>query len=125
MRVLSRGLRSRSPSADATYVVGDVRTGEGLADAIAGVEPSCTASTRHAMLSTQRLGPEARTWSSFRLSEWNRAPLGYYRRKLADEQLISTSGLPWTVLRATQFHDVVAALLGILAIPPIMIVPAG
>ena len=55
----------------------------------------------------------------------DRVPLGYYRRKLADEQLISTSGLPWTVLRATQFHDVVAALLGILAIPPIMIVPAG
>jgi uncharacterized protein YbjT (DUF2867 family) len=67
------------------------------------------------MLSTQRLGPEAAPVFVSNAGV-DRVPLGYDRRKLADEQLISTSGLPWTVLRATQFHDLVAALLGILAI---------
>lgn len=33
-----------------------------------------------------------------------------YRAKLAAEQLIRDSGLPWTVLRATQFHDLVATI---------------
>lgn len=41
------------------------------------------------------------------------------------EQLIAASGLPWTVLRASQFHDLIAALLRALAVPPIVVVPAG
>jgi uncharacterized protein YbjT (DUF2867 family) len=55
----------------------------------------------------------------------DRVPLGYYRRKLADERLISASGLPWTVLRTTQFHDLIAVMLRLLAKPPVMMVPAG
>jgi uncharacterized protein YbjT (DUF2867 family) len=48
-----------------------------------------------------------------------------YRRKVADEQLIANSGLPWTVLRATQFHDLIAALLRMLAKLPVLVLPAG
>lgn len=44
---------------------------------------------------------------------------------LADERLIADSGLGWTVLRATQFHDLVAAMLRMLAKPPVMVLPAG
>ncbi|MCA1648396.1 MAG: NAD-dependent epimerase/dehydratase family protein, partial [Chloroflexi bacterium] len=43
----------------------------------------------------------------------------------ADERLISASGLPWTVLRTTQFHDLVAVMLRLLAKPPVMMVLAG
>src|SRR5688572_27988790 len=35
----------------------------------------------------------------------DRVRLGYYRAKHLNERLIATSGPPWTVLRATQFHE--------------------
>jgi uncharacterized protein YbjT (DUF2867 family) len=55
----------------------------------------------------------------------DRVPFGYYQRKLADERLIAGSGLPWTVLRSTQFHDLVAVGLRMLAKSPVMPLPAG
>ncbi|NDZ73029.1 MULTISPECIES: SDR family oxidoreductase [unclassified Streptomyces] len=54
----------------------------------------------------------------------DRVPLGYYRTKLAVEKLVRESGLGWTVLRATQFHDLVARVLGILARLPVVLLPA-
>jgi uncharacterized protein YbjT (DUF2867 family) len=38
-------------------------------------------------------------------------PFGYYRRKLACERLVAEGGVPWTILRATQFHELIAELL--------------
>ncbi|MFG3499101.1 SDR family oxidoreductase [Streptomyces sp. NPDC047928] len=55
----------------------------------------------------------------------DRVPLGYYRTKLAVERLIEESGLGWTVLRATQFHELVLTLLQGCARLPVMPVPAG
>ncbi|WP_369167885.1 SDR family oxidoreductase [Streptomyces sp. R28] len=55
----------------------------------------------------------------------DRVPLGYYRAKLAVERLIEESGLGWTVLCATQFHDLLVRLFGILSKPPVMLLPAG
>lgn len=52
-------------------------------------------------------------------------PLAYYRSKLAVERLVEGSGLGWSVLRATQFHDLVARLCAVLAASPVMLVPAG
>ena len=36
----------------------------------------------------------------------------YYRAKRAAEQVVESSGAPWTVLRATQFHDLIDQILG-------------
>ncbi|MGW7253084.1 SDR family oxidoreductase [Streptomyces sp. NPDC054834] len=55
----------------------------------------------------------------------DRVPLGYYKAKLAVERLIEESGLGWTVLRTTQFHDLVAQLLETLAKPPVLLLPSG
>lgn len=38
----------------------------------------------------------------------DKVPLGYYRAKLLCEELVAESGVPFTILRATQFHDFVA-----------------
>jgi len=38
----------------------------------------------------------------------DRIPFAYYRRKLACEQRILSSGVPCTILRATQFHELIA-----------------
>ncbi|MCL7427937.1 SDR family oxidoreductase [Streptomyces sp. YS415] len=55
----------------------------------------------------------------------DRVPFGYYRSKFAVEKLIEESGLGWTILRATQFHDLLARVFEVLAKPPVMLVPAG
>ncbi|MFG2678635.1 SDR family oxidoreductase [Streptomyces sp. NPDC048392] len=54
----------------------------------------------------------------------DRVPLGYYRTKLAVERLVEESGLGWTVLRATQFHDLVVRMLRVLAKAPVAVLPA-
>jgi uncharacterized protein YbjT (DUF2867 family) len=55
----------------------------------------------------------------------DRVPVGYYRSKLATERLIADCGLPWTILRATQFHDLIARGCAALARLPVLPVPAA
>ena len=55
----------------------------------------------------------------------DRIGVGYYRSKLETERLIAGSGLPWTVLRATQFHDLIARGCAALARLPVLPVPAA
>ncbi|WP_328441594.1 NAD(P)H-binding protein [Streptomyces sp. NBC_00444] len=55
----------------------------------------------------------------------DRVPFGYYKSKLAVERLVGDSGLDWTVLRTTQFHDLLGQVFGALAKPPVMLLPAG
>lgn len=54
----------------------------------------------------------------------DRVPLGYYRSKYAVEKLVAESGIGWTVLRATQFHDLVVQMLRALAKLPVVVLPA-
>lgn len=53
----------------------------------------------------------------------DRIPLRYYRTKIDAERLIEDSGLPWTILRTTQFHQLVIRLLNALTRPPLALVP--
>ncbi len=54
----------------------------------------------------------------------DRVPFGYYNTKLAVERLVEESGLGWTVLRATQFHDLLVRVLGLLSRSPVVLLPA-
>lgn len=125
LRVLTRGRRPSGPAGDVQHVVGDVKTGSGLADAVAGVDTivHCVDPVQHVVDAAQAAGNPHLVYIS--IVGIDRVPLAYYQRKLAEEQLIAASGLPWTVLRASQFHDLVAALLRALAVPPVLAVPAG
>ena len=38
----------------------------------------------------------------------DRIPLSYYRAKLDAEEVVSNGDVPWTILRATQFHELIA-----------------
>lgn len=49
-------------------------------------------------------------------------PLSYCRGKLAAERVVA--GVPHTIIRATQFHDLVRTILGVAARSPLMPVPA-
>lgn len=53
----------------------------------------------------------------------DRVPLSYYRLKLAAERAIEASGLPYTILRTTQFHDLIRCGLAAAARLPVMPVP--
>jgi uncharacterized protein YbjT (DUF2867 family) len=54
----------------------------------------------------------------------DRIPFGYYKAKLAAEQAFAESGLPYTIQRATQFHDLLRALFAVSAKAPVAPVPA-
>lgn len=53
----------------------------------------------------------------------DRVPLPYYRQKLAAERLIIDSGVPHTILRATQFHSLLLRMFDRLSKLPLMPVP--
>lgn len=50
--------------------------------------------------------------------------LGYYRAKLACERLIEESGLPWTIQRTTQFHDLITAMCDAQRRLPVTMMPS-
>lgn len=52
-------------------------------------------------------------------------PLPYYRAKVDQERLLAEADLPWTVLRATQFHSFVPRIALMLTRGPFTIVPRG
>ena len=52
-------------------------------------------------------------------------PIAYYKAKRKAEQLIQDSGLSWSILRATQFHDLLFQVLKACSKPPAAIVPKG
>ncbi|RIQ37412.1 SDR family oxidoreductase [Jiangella rhizosphaerae] len=55
----------------------------------------------------------------------DRVPLAWFRMKLAAEQAVTGSGVPWTVLRAAQFHDLVLKTATAMARLPVIPVPGG
>ena len=55
----------------------------------------------------------------------DRAMFGYFGSKLAAERIVADSGLPWTTLRATQFHDLILMAVEQMAKLPVIPVPAG
>jgi uncharacterized protein YbjT (DUF2867 family) len=124
VRILSRGRRP-SQRTDVQHVVGDVRTGDGLDAALDGVDTivHCVYPTEHLVAAAKRAGSPHLVYVS--IVGIDRIPFALYRKMLANERVIAESGLPWTVLRATQFHDLIAFLLRMLAKPPVMALPSG
>jgi uncharacterized protein YbjT (DUF2867 family) len=55
----------------------------------------------------------------------DRAMFGYFGSKLAAERTVAGSGLPWTTLRATQFHDLLLTVAEQMAKLPVIPIPAG
>jgi uncharacterized protein YbjT (DUF2867 family) len=51
-------------------------------------------------------------------------PLPFYRDKLAIERVVRESGVPYSLLRATQFHELVEGLLTAQRVLPVLAAPA-
>lgn len=119
VRVLSR-------RAGPNHVVGDLRTGAGLTDALAGVHTVLHLATNRKKDApdTARLLAASSAVKHFvfiSIVGVEKIPLGYYADKVVTEKLIADSGVPFTTLRATQFHDFIGAFLGSQRRLPIMI----
>ncbi|MGV3713479.1 SDR family oxidoreductase [Pseudolysinimonas sp.] len=101
---------SRRPG-DGTHV-GDLSTGAGIAEALAGVDTvvHLASNLRRDLPDTERLLGLARAAGVGHLVFLSivgvdRIPYGYYVDKVASERAIAASGIPFTILRATQFHS--------------------
>lgn len=131
VRVLSR---SGAPGT----LAGDLRTGEGVATAVRGVETvvHCASSPTRPkdvdVAGTERLlevaakaGVQHIVFPSIVGIDRNQGfPL--YRAKLAAERLVRASSVPWTIQRATQFHELIRLFLGGLdRVPLLLLVPRG
>lgn len=53
----------------------------------------------------------------------DRVSSGYYQGKLAQEQATVAGAVPWSILRATQFHEFAQQALGFAALGPFSLVP--
>ena len=142
------GREQASPSAAGSGVLppgqdwrqGDLATGEGLAEAVAGMEAIVHAGsaaaeftkikatdvegTRRLLTAAREAGVGHLIYISIVGMEGVAYP--YYRAKLAAESIIQQGTVPWTILRATQFHTLMELFLGIFArVPGIHPVPFG
>jgi uncharacterized protein YbjT (DUF2867 family) len=123
------------------YVTGDLATGEGIEAAMVGVEiiVHCAGSSKgdevkalHLVRAASRAGTPHLVYISVVgadripvVSGVDRAMFGYFASKLAAERIVADSGLLWTTLRATQFHDLFLMTARQLARLPVIPVSAG
>ncbi|MBE8523189.1 NAD(P)H-binding protein [Amycolatopsis sp. H6(2020)] len=132
VRLLSR----RPPTgrnARSEWVTGDLLGGDGLDAAVAGVGTiiHCATSTgradvdgmRELLRAARRAGDPHLIYVS--IVGVDRVNLSYYRAKLACEHLLEPSGLPWTIQRATQFHDLIIRMCAGQRWLPAIVMPAG
>lgn len=49
---------------------------------------------------------------------------GYYAGKVEQERLVEAGSVPWTLLRATQFHEFAAQMVQRASVGPLVVVPA-
>jgi uncharacterized protein YbjT (DUF2867 family) len=139
VRVLSR--RSHDSGDGVEFMTGDLATGEGIEAAVDGVETIAHLAgttkgdedkTRNLVRAASRAGAPHLVYISVVgadripvVSRVDRAMFGYFASKRAAEKVVEDSGLPFTTLRATQFHDLILTVAQQMAKLPVMPVPAG
>jgi uncharacterized protein YbjT (DUF2867 family) len=138
VRVLSR----RHQAVDGVEnVIGDLATGDGIDAAVADVgtilhcaggpkgdgdlartlvRAATRAGTKH-LVTISVVGADRVPV----VSGLDRAMFGYFAAKRDAETVIADSGVPWTILRATQFHDLILTAARQLAKLPVIPVPTG
>lgn len=131
-----------SSQPDVEMVSGDLVTGDGLGAALDGIEvvihlasnsqqalATDVGGTRNllaAATSARATRPAPPHIVYISIVGVDRSNMPYYVAKHAAEALIAASGIPWSILRATQFHGFIASILRSLGIDtqPEITVPA-
>jgi uncharacterized protein YbjT (DUF2867 family) len=139
VRVLSR--RTHEAADGIEYVTGDLLKDEGIQAAVdgAGIIVHCAGNskgddetTRNLVRAASRAGTQHLVYISVigvdripLVSGIDRTMFGYFGSKLAAERVVADSGLPWTTLRAAQFHDLQLKVAQQMTKLPVIPVPAG
>ena len=139
VRVLSR--TAHEPANGVEYVSGDLTTGEGIDAAVDGVEVIVHAAgaskgdehtTATLVRAAERAGVRHLVYISVVgadrvpvVSGVDRAMFGYIASKRAAERVIAESRVPWTTLRATQFHELSLTTARAMTKLPVVPVPSG
>ena len=114
--VTGRGLPGQLDGVDAVIDVANVstlKTGEAI-DFFSAV-------TRHLLEEESRAGVAHHVALS--IVGIDGAKSGYYAGKVAQEELVKASTVPWTLLRATQFHEFAEQVVERTAMGPLVLVP--
>lgn len=142
VRVLSRHAPA-TPAAGTTHAVADAASGAGLAEGLTGLdvvvdalngpprapEPVLVAGARGVARAAAQVGVGHLVCLS--IVGCDRVGVRYYRAKVAQEGIVAEAGVPFTIVRATQFHDLVAAAfaatarIGVLPVPRVPLQPVA
>ena len=116
----------------------DLVTGDGLADALAGVDAVIDVASTQTMsdaasraffgaVTRNLLDAESaagvRHHVALSIVGVDDAPYSYYAGKVLQEQLVEEGAVAWTILRATQFHEFAGQLFARMKAGPIVLVP--
>ena len=135
VRILSR--RQAPAGITAEWSQADIETGTGLAAALAGVHVvvhAASSPSKHTrqidVEGTRRLlhaayAAEVAHVAYISIVGIDQVPFAYYRHKLAAEALVSDSRLPWSILRATQFHTLIDTFLRGADRLPLLLLPTN
>ncbi|MGW1496750.1 SDR family oxidoreductase [Streptomyces sp. NPDC002402] len=130
VRVLSRHGRESRDGVE--YVACDLLNGEGIEATVDGAEivlhlaggpKGDDVATRNLVRAAARAGVRHLVYIS--VIGADKVPVGWLRSKLAAEQAVAESGVPWTTLRAAQFHNLVLTVAEKTAKLPVIPVPGG
>ncbi|MFI9100783.1 SDR family oxidoreductase [Streptomyces fildesensis] len=130
VRVLSR--QHRESVEGVAYVSGDLLKGEGIEAAVDGVDvilhlvggpKGDDEATRNLMRAASRAGVRHVVYIS--VIGTDKMPLGWFQAKLGAERAVAESGIPWTTLRAAQFHELVLTVVEKMGKLPVIPVPGG
>lgn len=138
VRVLSR--HDRDPEPGIEFVVGDLATGDGIEAAVEGrdIIVHCAGSAKGDEAKAQNLVDAASGASARHLvfvsvvgadripvvSGVDRAIYGYFAQKFAAERAVIDCAIPWTMVRSTQFHDLILTTMQQMTKLPVIPVPA-
>jgi uncharacterized protein YbjT (DUF2867 family) len=135
VRVGSRGAAPADLPAGREWARMDVESGAGVREALVAVNAVIHAASdpkRHAAVDvqgTRRLIEAAREVGLghvvyVSIVGIDQVPFPYYRSKLQAERIVAESGVPYSILRATQFHSLINGMLaGMARVPLVMPVP--
>jgi uncharacterized protein YbjT (DUF2867 family) len=139
VRVLSRSTPEAEDGIE--FMAGDLATGEGIEAAVDGVAAIVHLAgsakgdedkARNLVRAASRAGARHLVYISVVgadlipvASRVDRAMFGYFASKRAAERVVADSGLPFTILRATQFHDLILTVAQQMAKLPVVPLPAG
>ena len=139
VRVLTR--RTGKHENGAHFMTGDLLSDAGINAAVNGVATiiHCAGSNKGDEVATQNLVHAAACAGRPHLvyisvvgaeripisGRIDRMMFSYFDMKRKAEQVVAGSGLPWTTIRATQFHDLIFMVVEMLAKSPIVPVPSG